>query len=80
MGGIIVEPIQGDAGVRVPYRGYFRHLADVLAQHRARFIVDEIQSGMGRTGKWWAIEHEGVVPDILITAKGLLRADIDVRS
>ena len=71
VGGIIVEPIQGDAGVLVPYQGFFRHLSELLAQHRALLIVDEIQSGMGRTGKWWAIEHEGVVPDILVTAKGL---------
>jgi 4-aminobutyrate aminotransferase-like enzyme len=71
VGGIIVEPIQGDAGVRVPYQGFFQQLSGFLAQHRALFIVDEIQSGMGRTGKWWAIEHEGVVPDILVTGKGL---------
>jgi 4-aminobutyrate aminotransferase-like enzyme len=71
VGGIIVEPIQGDAGVQVPYRGFLRRLSELVAQHRALFIVDEIQSGMGRTGKWWAIEHEGVEPDILVTAKGL---------
>jgi 4-aminobutyrate aminotransferase len=71
VGGIIVEPIQGDAGVQVPHQGFFRQLSEALAQHRALLIVDEIQSGMGRTGRWWAIEHEGVVPDILVTGKGL---------
>jgi len=71
IGAVMAEPIQGDAGVRVPYEGFFPHLAELLAKSGALLIMDEVQSGMGRTGKWWAIEHEGIVPDLLVTAKGL---------
>ncbi|QSA96800.1 aspartate aminotransferase family protein [Methylococcus sp. EFPC2] len=71
IGGVLAEPIQGDAGVQVPPEGFFPLLAEMLSKHQALFIIDEIQSGMGRTGRWWAIEHDGVVPDILVTAKGL---------
>lgn len=71
VGGLIIEAIQGDAGIRVPCSGFIQKLSTLLSEYKALLIVDEVQSGMGRTGKWWAIEHENVVPDILVTAKGL---------
>lgn len=71
VGGVMAEPIQGDAGILVPAVGFFPRLAELLHQYGALLILDEVQSGMGRTGHWWAIEHEGVDPDLLISAKGL---------
>jgi 4-aminobutyrate aminotransferase-like enzyme len=71
VGGVMAEPIQGDAGIIVPYPGFFPRLKEIIDRYQALLIVDEVQSGMGRTGKWWAIEHENVIPDILVTAKGL---------
>jgi 4-aminobutyrate aminotransferase len=71
VGAVMAEPIQGDAGILVPSEGFFPALREALDRHGALLIIDEVQSGMGRTGKWWAIEHEGVVPDIMVTAKGL---------
>jgi len=65
VGGIIAEAIQGDAGVRISYNGFFQKLSEFLSKYKALLIVDEVQSGMGRTGKWWAVEHEGIIPDIL---------------
>lgn len=70
-GGIIAESIQGDNGVRIPIEGFFSAISELTKKYNAVLIIDEVQSGMGRTGKWWAIEHENVVPDILVTAKGL---------
>jgi 4-aminobutyrate aminotransferase / (S)-3-amino-2-methylpropionate transaminase / 5-aminovalerate transaminase len=69
--GVIVEPIQGEGGFVVPAPGFLEGLADLCGQHGIAFIADEIQSGMGRAGRWFAIEDEGVVPDIVITAKSL---------
>lgn len=71
VGGVLVEPIQGDAGIVVPYEGFFTRLTDILHENDVLLIDDEVQSGMGRTGKWWAIEHEGIVPDLIIAGKGL---------
>jgi 4-aminobutyrate aminotransferase len=71
VGGLIIEAIQGDAGIRVPFKGFIQNISALLKENDALLIVDEVQSGMGRTGNWWAIEHEHVVPDILVTAKGL---------
>ena len=71
VGAVMAESIQGDAGIHVPYSGFFPRLRELLERYNALLIIDEVQSGMGRTGKWWAIEHEDVVPDILVTAKGL---------
>jgi 4-aminobutyrate aminotransferase len=68
---MLTEPIQGDAGVLVPADGFFVRAAEILDNYGALFIVDEVQSGMGRTGAWWAIEHEGVAPDLMVAAKGL---------
>jgi 4-aminobutyrate aminotransferase / (S)-3-amino-2-methylpropionate transaminase / 5-aminovalerate transaminase len=69
--GMIVEPIQGEGGFVVPAAGFLKGLADLCEQHGIAFIADEIQSGLGRAGRWFAIEDEGVVPDIVITAKSL---------
>jgi len=68
---VLIEPIQGEGGFIVPAPGFLRGLADFCAEHGIAFIADEIQSGMGRAGRWYAIEDEGVVPDIVLTAKSL---------
>jgi len=68
---IIVEPIQGEGGFIVPAPGFLKGLADFAKEHGIVFIADEIQSGMGRAGRWYAIEDEGVVPDMVTTAKSL---------
>ena len=68
---IIVEPIQGEGGYIVPEDGFLQGLRRICDEHGILLIADEIQSGAGRTGKMWAIEHWGVEPDILLTAKGV---------
>ncbi|MFC9691146.1 aminotransferase class III-fold pyridoxal phosphate-dependent enzyme [Kribbella sp. NPDC056951] len=68
---IFVEPIQGEGGYLVPPAGWMARLRELCDKHGILLIADEVQSGAGRTGKMWAIEHTGVQPDILITAKGL---------
>lgn len=68
---MIVEPIQGNGGMIVPPDWYFRELKAMLEEHGILLIVDEIQTGCGRTGRMFAIEHYGVVPDILTMAKAL---------
>jgi len=68
---ILVEPIQGESGIVVPPEGFLRRLRELADQHRALLVVDEIQSGLGRTGKLFAFEHEGVRPDIVIIGKAL---------
>jgi 4-aminobutyrate aminotransferase len=68
---IIVEPILGEGGYIVPEDGFLQGLRDICDRHGILLIVDEIQSGAGRTGKMWAVEHWGVKPDILLTAKGI---------
>ena len=68
---ILVEPIQGESGIVVPPEGFLRRLRQLADQHRALLVVDEIQSGLGRTGKLFAFEHEGVRPDIMIIGKAL---------
>lgn len=67
----IIEPIQGEGGIVVPPDGYFRAAAEACRAAGALLIVDEIQTGFGRTGAVFAAEHDGVVPDILTTAKSL---------
>ncbi|MCS6993261.1 MAG: acetyl ornithine aminotransferase family protein [Anaerolineales bacterium] len=69
--GILVEPIQGEGGYIVPPPGFFPALRKLCDKYDILLIADEVQSGMGRTGKWWAIEHFGVEPDILTSAKGI---------
>jgi len=69
--GIIIEPIQGEGGY-VPAPDFFlQELQRICRQHGIMFILDEVQSGMGRTGNWWACEKSGVEPDILTSAKGI---------
>ncbi|HEX9694647.1 MAG TPA: 4-aminobutyrate--2-oxoglutarate transaminase [Actinomycetota bacterium] len=68
---VIVEPIQGEGGFIVPAPGFLAGLADLCREHGIVFISDEIQSGMGRAGRWFAIEDEDIVPDIVTTAKSL---------
>ena len=69
--GFLVEPIQGEAGVYVPDDGYLKKSYDLCKKHNVLFIADEIQSGIARTGKLLACDHEGVHPDILILGKAL---------
>jgi 4-aminobutyrate aminotransferase len=66
-----VEPIQGEGGYVVPEPGFLRALRSLCDQHGILLVCDEVQSGVGRTGKMWASEWEGVEPDILLSAKGL---------
>jgi 4-aminobutyrate aminotransferase / (S)-3-amino-2-methylpropionate transaminase / 5-aminovalerate transaminase len=68
---VILEPIQGEGGFIVPPEGFISALAEFCHDHGIVFIADEIQSGFCRTGDWFACEHEGVVPDLITTAKGI---------
>jgi 4-aminobutyrate aminotransferase len=68
---IVVEPIQGEGGYVVPPANFLDQLRQLADRHGILLIFDEVQSGMGRTGKMWACEHSGVAPDILVTAKGV---------
>jgi 4-aminobutyrate aminotransferase len=68
---IIVEPIQGEGGYIFPADGFLPQLRELCDKHGILLIADEIQSGMGRTGKWFAVEHWGVEPDIVCVAKGI---------
>ncbi len=67
--GIIVEPIQGEGGINVPPDGYLTALRELCDRHGCLLIVDEVQTGMGRTGKLFGVDHEGVVPDIMTLGK-----------
>ncbi|MCA6463016.1 MAG: ornithine--oxo-acid transaminase [Chitinophagaceae bacterium] len=69
--GFMFEPIQGEAGVVIPTEGYLRGVRSLCDRHRVLMIADEIQTGLGRTGKMLACDHEGVRPDILILGKAL---------
>ena len=68
---IFVEPIQGEGGYVVAPDNFMRELRGICDRHGILLVVDEVQSGFGRTGKWWAIEHSGVEPDIVCMAKGI---------
>jgi ornithine--oxo-acid transaminase len=67
----LVEPIQGEAGVVIPPEGFLREAAEICRQNRVLLMTDEIQSGLGRTGKLFAYMHEGIKPDVLIIGKAL---------
>ena len=69
--GFLVEPIQGEAGVYVPEDGYLKNAYDLCKKHNVLFIADEVQTGIARTGKLLAVDHENVRPDILILGKAL---------
>ena len=68
---VLVEPIQGEAGIIVPPAGWLRGLREICDRNRVLLILDEAQSGLGRTGAWFAYEHEGIRPDGLILGKAL---------
>jgi putrescine aminotransferase len=68
---VILEPIQGEGGINVPSLGYLRKVRQLTKKHGVLLILDEVQTGMGRTGRMFACEHESVVPDILCLAKAL---------
>ncbi|AMM33807.1 4-aminobutyrate aminotransferase [Sinomonas atrocyanea] len=68
---IIIEPIQGEGGFIVPADGFLPRLAEFAKENGIVFIADEVQSGFARTGEWFAVQHEGVVPDLITTAKGI---------
>ncbi len=68
---IFVEPIQGEGGYVVAPDNFLRELRDICTRHGILLVADEVQCGAGRTGKWWAIEHSGVEPDIVCMAKGI---------
>lgn len=67
----MVEPIQGEAGVVVPDPGYLVGVRELCTQHQVLFIADEIQTGLARTGRWLAVDHENVRPDIILLGKAL---------
>ncbi len=68
---VLVEPIQGEGGVRVPAPGYLNQLREICDQNGWLLMLDEIQTGNGRTGRYFAFQHNGIQPDVLTTAKGL---------
>ncbi|UCE84964.1 MAG: aspartate aminotransferase family protein [Deltaproteobacteria bacterium] len=71
IGAVLVEPIQGRGGERIPHAGFLRELRACCDREGWLLIADEVYTGFGRTGRWFAVEHEGVVPDLLCVAKGL---------
>jgi ornithine--oxo-acid transaminase len=68
---VLVEPVQGEAGIVIPPDGFLTRLRELTRQHHALLVADEIQSGLGRTGKLFAYEHEGIRPDMVIVGKAL---------
>jgi 4-aminobutyrate aminotransferase len=68
---VFIEPIQGEGGYVVAPDNFMRELRAICNRHGILLVVDEVQCGMGRTGKWWAVEHSGVEPDIVCIAKGI---------
>ena len=68
---VVIEPVQGEGGFIVPAPGFLKAIAAWCSEHGVVFVADEVQSGFGRTGAWFAVEHEDVVPDLLVSAKGI---------
>lgn len=68
---VMIEPIQGEAGVRIPPQDYLKQVREICDRHQVLFIADEIQTGLGRTGKMFACDHEGVRPDMICIGKAL---------
>lgn len=68
---VLVEPYQGEGGVNIPQAQYLRELRDLCDQHEWLLMLDEVQSGIGRSGKWFAFQHSDIVPDVMTLAKGL---------
>ena len=71
VGTVLLEPIQGEGGIRVPAEDYWRHVRDLCDENNVLLILDEVQTGLGRTGTLFAHEHYGITPDIMTLAKGL---------
>jgi putrescine aminotransferase len=68
---VLLEPVQGEAGVIVPPAGYLRSVASLCQRHKAFLVFDEVQTGLGRLGHWWGADREDVVPDVLLAGKAL---------
>jgi len=68
---VVLEPVQGEAGVRIPPPGYLGAAREITRKHGTLLVVDEIQTGIGRTGEWFAFHHEGIDPDVVTVGKGL---------
>ena len=68
---VLLEPLQGEAGVLVPAPGYLAEVRRVCDRHGWLMMLDEVQTGLGRTGAWFAYQHEGIYPDVLTLAKSL---------
>jgi 4-aminobutyrate aminotransferase / (S)-3-amino-2-methylpropionate transaminase / 5-aminovalerate transaminase len=68
---VVIEPIQGEGGFIVPAEGFLAALLDWCRQHNVVFVADEVQTGIARTGAWFACEHEGIEPDLICIAKGI---------
>jgi 4-aminobutyrate aminotransferase/(S)-3-amino-2-methylpropionate transaminase len=68
---VVIEPIQGEGGFIVPAEGFLPALSEWCTANGAVFVVDEVQAGVARTGEWFAVDHEGVVPDLITVAKGV---------
>jgi len=71
VGAIVFEPIEGEGGYIVPPRDFLKGLREIADKHGVLLIADEIQSGVGRTGRWWAVEHFGITPDIMTISKAI---------
>ncbi len=69
--GVFIEPVQGESGVQVPPPGYLRAVRELCTRHGALFVADEVQTGIGRTGRMFSCQHEDVLPDVLCLAKAL---------
>jgi len=69
--GVIIEPIQGEGGVIIPSDSYLKEVREICDEKDTLLILDEVQTGFGRTGKWFAREHSGIIPDIMTTAKAM---------
>ena len=67
----LVEPVQGEAGIVIPPKGFLKQAAEICRENRVLLVTDEIQSGLGRTGKLFAYMHEGIRPDMVIVGKAL---------
>ncbi|HAF45563.1 MAG: acetylornithine aminotransferase [Sideroxydans sp. GWF2_59_14] len=68
---VLVEPIQGEGGIRTPDISYLQGLRNICDEHEWLLMLDEVQCGLGRTGKWFAFQHTGILPDVMTLAKGL---------
>lgn len=75
---VIIEPVTGTNGILVPPDGYLQGIRDLCTQHGILMIADEVMSGFGRTGEWFAVDHWGIVPDLMSMAKGLTSAYVQL--